>query len=84
MLKYGVFDMTTSEIEVNKKRMFKVGLRHMIVCLEDSIDSNDISEIAKLEPKVVVFREDGFKDDNEKINAEYNLKRAGVEEVKCI
>ena len=56
----------------------------MIVCLEDHIDDIDIKEICKLEPRVVVFKEDGFKDDNAKINAEYNLKKSGVEDVKCI
>ena len=64
--------------------MYRVGQRHMIVCLEDKIDDSDIIEICKLEPRVVVFKEDGFKDDNAKMNAEYNLKKAGVEDVKCI
>ena len=84
MLKYGVFDQPTSEIEINGKTMYRVGQRHMIVCLEDKIDGKDIEEICRLEPRVVVFKEDGFKDDNAKINAEYNLKKAGVEDVKCI
>ena len=84
MLKYGVFDQQASEIEVNGKTMYRVGQRHMMVCLEDKIDDSDITEICKLEPRVVVFKEDGFKDDNAKINAEYNLKKSGVEDVKCI
>ena len=84
MLKYGVFDQPTSEVDVNGKIMYRVGRRHMIVCLEDNIEDNDITEICMLEPRVVVFKEDGFKDDNAKINAEYNLKKAGVEDVKCI
>ena len=84
MLKYGVFDQQVSEIEINGKTMYRVGQRHMIVCLENKIDDSDITEICKLEPRVVVFKEDGFKDDNAKINAEYNLKKAGVEDVKAI
>ena len=56
----------------------------MIVCLEDEITPKDIKTIAELSPKVVVFKESGFKDDNDKINAEYNLQSAGVEDVKCI
>ena len=84
MLKYGVFDQPVSEVESNGKKLYRVGQRHMIVCLEDNIDSTDISEICKQNPRVVVFKEDGFKDDNAKINAEYNLKNAGVEDVKCI
>ena len=84
MLKYGVFDRPTSEVDVNGKIMYRVGRRHMIVCLEDEVDDNDIKGICELQPRVVVFKEDGFKDDNAKINAEYNLKKAGVEDVKCI
>ena len=84
MLKYGVFDQPVSEVTVNEKKLYCVGQRHMIVCLEDNIDSSDIVEICELCPRVVVFKEDGFKDDNSKINAEYNLKNAGVEDIKCI
>lgn len=84
MLKYGVFDMPASEIEVNGKTMYRVGKRYMIVCLEDEITSDDINDIAKLSPRTVVFKESGFKNDNDKINAEYNLEKAGVEDIKCI
>ena len=84
MLKYGVFDQRAREVDINGKTMYRVGHRHMIISLEDEIVDNDITEICKLEPKVVVLKEDGFKDDNAKINAEYNLKNAGVEDVKCI
>ena len=84
MLKYGVFDQPVFEVNVNGKNMYRVGQRHMIVCLEDNIDSSDIAEICKLSPRVVVFKEDGFSDDNAKINAEYNLKNAGIEDIKCI
>ena len=84
MIKYGILDSPTSEIKINGKTIYRVGQRHMIVCLEDNVDDNDIAEIAKLNPRVVVFKEDGFTDDNAKINAEYNLKKAGIEDVKCI
>lgn len=84
MLKYGIFDQPVSEIEINGKMMYRVGQNHMIACLEEVIDDNDITEICKIKPEKVVFKEDGFKDDNAKINAEYNLKKSGIEDVKCI
>ncbi|MFQ7469950.1 site-specific DNA-methyltransferase [Amedibacillus dolichus] len=84
MLKYGVFDMPATEVEVNGKTMYRVGKRYMIVCLEDEITSDDVNAIAELAPKTVVFKEAGFKNDNDKINAEYNLEKAGVEDIKCI
>ena len=84
MLKYGVFDKQVEEINVNGKTMYRVGKRYMIVCLENSITSEDVKAIAKLSPKTVIFNETGFNNDNDKINAVYNLEKAGVEDVKCI
>lgn len=84
MLKYGVFDKQVEEIKLNGKPMYRVGKRYMIVCLDDHITSNDVKAIGDLSPKTVIFNEAGFGDDNEKINAVYNLEKAGVEDVKCI
>lgn len=84
MLKYGVFDKQVEEIEVNGKTMYRVGKRYMIVCLDNSVTSNDIKAIGELSPRTVIFKESGFIDDNAKINAVYNLEKAGVEDVKCI
>lgn len=84
MLKYGVFDMQASEIEINGKTMYRVGKRYMIVCLEDNVTSKDIEAIGELSPRTVIFKESGFNNDNDKINAVYNLEKAGVEDVKCI
>ena len=84
MLKYGIFDQSATEININGKSMYRIGRRHMIVCLEDIVTEQDIVSIGELTPRVVVFKEAGFKDDNAKINAEYNLKKVGVEDVKCV
>ena len=84
MLKYGVFDKQVEEINVNGKTMHRVGKRYMIVCLEDCITSEDVKGIGELSPRTVIFNEAGFNNDNEKINAVYNLEKAGVEDVKCI
>ena len=84
MLKYGVFDMQASEIEINGKTMYLVGKRYMMVCLEDDVTSEDVEAIAEFSPKTVVFKEVGFNNDNDKINAVYNLEKEGVEDIKCI
>ena len=84
MLKYGVFDKQVEEINVNGKTMYRVGKRYMIVCLDNQITSEDVKAIGELSPKTVIFDEAGFRDDNEKINATYNLKQCGVEDIKCI
>ena len=84
MLKYGIFDQPATSEKINGKDMFKVGSRYMIVCLEDEITTEDIKKINELKPRVVVFKESGFANDNDKINAVYNLEKAGVEDVRCI
>ena len=84
MLKYGVFDMPVTEIKVNGKAMYKLGSRYMLVCLEDRVTEDDIKAIGNEKPRVVVFNEAGFANDNDKINAVYNLEKAGVEDIKCI
>lgn len=84
MLKYGVFDKQVEEIKVNDKIMYRVGKRYMIVCLDYQITSEDVKTIAELSPRTVIFNEAGFNNDNDKINAVYNLEKAGVEDVKCI
>ena len=84
MLKYGVFDKQVEQIEVNGKTMYRVGKRYMIVCLEDHITSEDVKAIGELSPKTVIFNEAGFNNDNDKINAVYNLEKCGVEDVKCL
>lgn len=84
MLKYGVFDKKVEKIKVNDKTMYRVGKRYMIICLESEITLEDIKAIGELSPKTVVFNESSFKGDNEKINAVNNLKKAGVEDIKCI
>ena len=84
MLKYGVFDMPVTEIELNGKTMYRVGARYMLVCLEDKVTEKDIIAIGNEKPRVVIFNEAGFANDNDKINAVYNLEKAGIEDVKCI
>lgn len=84
MLKYGVFDKQVEKICVNGKTIYRVGKRYMIVCLEDSITSEDVKAIGELSPRTVIFNEAGFNNDNDKINAVYNLEKSGVEDVKCI
>lgn len=84
MLKYGIFDKKVEQIDVNGKTMFRIGRRYMVICLEDNVNSEDVKAIGKLGPRVVVFKEDGFINDNAKINATYNLEKYGVEDIKCI
>jgi adenine-specific DNA-methyltransferase len=84
MLKYGVFDKPIQEININGKRIYNISSGYLIVCLNDDITLSDVKEIGKLKPRNVIFKESGFINDNDKINATYTLEKLGVEEVKSI
>ncbi len=84
MLKYGVFDKPVQEIKINGKTMYSVSLGYLIVCLDNNITLDDVKEIGKLKPHNVIFKESGFANDNDKINATYTLEKLGVEEIKSI
>ncbi|MCD4827444.1 MAG: site-specific DNA-methyltransferase [Acholeplasmataceae bacterium] len=84
MLKYGVFDKPVKNISINKKTMYSVAEGYLIVCLDDNITLDDVKEIGKLKPHNVIFKESGFANDNDKINATYTLEKLGVEEIKSI
>jgi adenine-specific DNA-methyltransferase len=84
MLKYGVFDKPAKEIKVNTKTMYSVADGYLIVCLDNNITLDDVKEIGKLKPRNVIFKESGFANDNDKINAAYTLEKLGVEEIKSI
>lgn len=84
MLKYGVFDKPMKETVVSCKKMYDVGEGYMIICLADGVTMTDVEAIARLNPHCVVFKESGFADDNEKINATHTLERGGVEKILCI
>ena len=84
MLKYGIFNMPLKEVQINNKIMYSIGEGYRVICLDKDITLDDVVEIANLKPHCVVFKEQGFADDNEKINATYTLERMGIEDVKCI
>jgi adenine-specific DNA-methyltransferase len=84
LLKYGVFDQPVEELQINGKTMYGVGKNYLLVSLADEITMEDITEIGKLKPHSVIFKESGFKDDNAKMNATYTLERLGVEDIKSL
>ena len=91
MLKYG-YELTspiTTEM-IHGKTVFIVNAGALIVCLDDEITIETVEEIAKLneklasEEKQIVFKDEGFADDNVKTNAIQILKQAGINDVKSI
>ena len=84
LLKHGVFDMPVSETLFNAKVAYDIGRGDMIVALFDDITSEDVKAIAEKKPRVVIFKDSGFENDNVKLNALHNLEKQGVQDVKSI
>lgn len=91
MLKYGI-DLTypVDVKEICGKKLFSVGFRALIVCLDSDITLELVNEIIKykneLNPKTcrVVFRDNGFKTDSVKTNAIETLHRNNIKEIMSI
>ena len=60
----------------------------LILCLEDEITEDIIKEIPKYKSYFVdmkvVFKENGFKTDSQKMNAMQNLKQFGITDVRSV
>jgi adenine-specific DNA-methyltransferase len=85
LLKYGVFDQEVKKIKINNKDIYSISENYLIVMLSNKITPEDVEEVKKLKPKIVIFRDSGFNgDDTIKINAFYTLTKSGVEEVKSV
>ncbi len=92
MLKYGV-DLTTS-VKVEKidgKTIYNVGEGYLYICLDKNLTKLVIEHITKdvksaqTQNKArVVFADACFKDDQDAVNAEIALKKAGVEDIRRI
>ncbi|MCB4204548.1 site-specific DNA-methyltransferase [Deferribacterales bacterium Es71-Z0220] len=89
LLKLG-FELTTAieEIEVNKHKIYNVAKGALLVCLEDEISKDILDEIPKHKSEFVetrvVFRDNAFQSDADKLNAIQNLKQQGIIDVRSI
>ena len=76
------------EINVGDKKIYNVGMGSLILCLEDEITEEIIKEIPKYKSDFVdmkvVFKETGFSNDSEKMNAMQNLKQFGITDVRSV
>lgn len=80
ILKMGVkLDTEVSYTEVNGKVAYVIGELELLICFDKEIISEDIEQMAKLEPKKIVCAEQSFKDDSSLSNAHYILKDKNIE-----
>ena len=92
MLKYKI-ELTEPIIEENvlDKKIYVLGEGLLFICLDEELTKNIGDEIGKLKEKYdpegevrVVFRDNGFKTSEEKLNVIHTLKNYGITDVKSI
>lgn len=91
ILKYGInLGTSVQKYKINNNTIYSVESGSLFVCLDNNIDENVINKIIKLNKKykgpnpIVVFKDNGFKNDEIKLNAKLNLNHNGIEEVVSV
>lgn len=82
IIKMGIpIDVKVTYIETskNKKVVYVVGEKELLICLEKDITAEDIEEMVSYKPSKIVCSEKGFKDDSSISNAHYILKDREIE-----
>lgn len=68
-------DLSIEEKLINNNKVYFVDNNSLVACFDNSIDINMIDEIAKCNPLKVVFKDESFKLDNDKINLMEKFKK---------
>lgn len=85
LLKYGVdISLPIEEKNILGKKVFSIAENYLLMCLEKDLSLELIEEMAKLKPSRIVFYDEGFKDNNIKINAEQILNKYNIEDIRVI
>ena len=91
ILKYGL--PLTSSIKIKEvlgEKVFSVGVGSLLICLSSEVTIELVEEIGRLKKELnpeysrVVFRDNGFIDDNIKTNTIQILRQFGVNEIKSL
>lgn len=72
-------DLNIEEKQVNNNKVYYVDNNSLVACFDNSIDINIVDEIAKCNPLKVVFKDESFKLDNDKINLMEKFKKLSPE-----
>lgn len=68
-------DLKIEEKNILNNKIYFVDENSLVACFDDNIDLNIVDEICKCNPLKVVFKDDSFKYDNDKINLQERLKK---------
>ena len=68
-------DLPIEEKNICGNKVFDVDDGELLACFDDNVSIDIIEEIAKINPRQVVFRDSSFATDQDKVNFEERLKR---------
>ena len=68
-------DLPISEKNICGNKVFDVDDGELLACFDNNVSIDIIEEIAKINPRQVVFRDSSFATDQDKVNFEERLKR---------
>ena len=68
-------DLKIEEKMIGKNKLYYVAGNSLIACFDDSIDIDIVDKICECEPYKVVFKDNAFNTDNDKINLEERFKK---------
>lgn len=68
-------DLKIEEKKILSNNVYFVDNNSLVACFDDTVDVNIINEICKCNPLKVVFKDNSFKNDNDKINFEERIKK---------
>lgn len=72
-------DLKIEEKQILNNKVYFVDDNSLVACFDDSVDINIVDEICKNKPLKVVFKDNSFKYDNDKINLEEKFKKLSPE-----
>lgn len=68
-------DLKIEEKNILNNKIYFVDSNSLIACFDNEIDINIVEEICKYNPLKVVFKDESFKTDNDKINLQERFKK---------
>jgi len=77
-------DLKIEEKSILNNKIYFVDENSLIACFDDEIDINVVDEICKYNPMRVVFKDESFKYDNDKINLQERFKKLSPSTEICI
>lgn len=68
-------DLSIEERKILNSNVYFVENNSLVACFDDTIDINIVDEICKCNPLKIVFKENSFKTDSDKINVFERIKK---------